>query len=274
MSFARVCFLGTGWLLCVALLSCVSRSGPSQRFVESSALTAPVTNIAVTDPNNFSFAAVGDLHIGGGGTSRLTNILQQADAQGAEFSILLGDIVDKGAEIDFAAVDTAANALGYAARLVTVVGNHDIFYDGWTHWKQHWGPSHYRVTVGNARFFILDTADGTLGEDQMDWLEAQLAQPWTGHTFLCSHYGPDAPNYLRLANADEAVQFMAVAKKYGVTASLAAHYHSYLKKQISGVDYVIAGGGGGKRMDPIHDFFFVLVKVNGSTVTYELKIVN
>lgn len=263
--------LGGVWALMAAFLSCVSRTGPGQRFSESRALMPPVASVAVADPDRFSFAAIGDLHIGGGGTGRLREVIQQTSALGGEFAVLLGDIVDKGDEGDFIAVNNEATGLAFQNRLLRVIGNHDVFYDGWTHWKRHFGPSHYRVTAGNSRFFVLDTADGTIGEDQMEWLESQLAEPWTGHTFLCQHYPPIGPNYLRLAVQDEATHLMRLARTHRVTAVLAGHYHSYLNREVAGTDYVIAGGGGGRRMDPIRDHFFVLVKVDGSNVSYELR---
>jgi hypothetical protein len=39
------------------------------------------------------------------------------------------------------------------------------------------------------------------------------------------------------------------------------------------VDYVVAGGGGGRRMKPVEDYFFVQVSVSKNGIQYQLKIV-
>src|SRR6476659_2629341 len=80
----------------VGLGSCVSRTVPSERFTASLSLSAPTNSVSVEDSRHFTFAAVGDLHIGSQDTSRLTRILSAAQAEGDAFVILLGDIVDKG----------------------------------------------------------------------------------------------------------------------------------------------------------------------------------
>jgi 3',5'-cyclic AMP phosphodiesterase CpdA len=95
---------------------------------------------------------VGDLHIANGNTERLEQILTLAAAEGDEFVILLGDIVDKGDEASFLAVDSAIRNSSFGGKVLPLLGNHDIFSNGWQLFKEQWGASHYAVTVGNSRF--------------------------------------------------------------------------------------------------------------------------
>lgn len=236
--------------------------------------TAPTLPPGVTD--QFSFAMVGDLHLGGGNTDRLRHILNAATAEGDQFVLFLGDIVDLGTEVDVQAFHQAIADTGWTGKAFSVAGNHDIFYDGWTHYRNLTGSSTYSFSVGNAKFIALDTADASLGRRQTDWLRQQLAGPQPAHVFLMSHYPPVAPTqetYLKFSSETEALNLMALCTQSGVRGWLAAHYHSYNNQKIAGVDYIIAGGGGGRRMDPVRDYFFVQAQINVGEVTYHLRTV-
>lgn len=260
----------------LVLVGCNSKTGWDERFRESSQLSAPVLTITPADPQNFTFAMVGDLHIGGTDTDRFRRILQAAQAEGDSFVVLLGDIADKGEAESFLAAQAALKDYGFENKVISIVGNHDIFGDGWPAYRNVWGPSHFSADVGNSRFIALDSADGTLGVEQFDWLLEQLGRSPLSHTFILSHYMPVVPGqrtYLRLANQLEAERLMSLASKKSVTGLFGGHYHSFCKEKIAEVDYVVAGGGGGKRMKPVEDYFFIQVVVSQSSVTYQLKIV-
>lgn len=234
------------------------------------------SGVSVADPEVFNFAMVGDLHIGGQDTTRFRRMLSQARAEGDSFIILLGDMVDQGEREDYVAFLAALGETGWQGKFFPVVGNHDIFEGGWNHYKELLGPSHYTFQVGNAKFIVVDTADATVGEDQRDWLVSELGKPRPTHVFLVSHYLPVIPGqrtYLKLANEAEALETMKLCTIHGVSGWFGAHYHSFSVGRIENVDYVVAGGGGGRRMDPIHENFFVRVRISGNNVSYQLRIV-
>ncbi len=255
------------------VLGCVSRTLPEARFAQSQTLAGGQLNVVPADPDKLNFVAVGDLHVKGGDVSRLSRILDGATAAGDDLVVLLGDIVDTGEISDVEAVWQTIRDKGWDGRVAAVIGNHDIFHGGWEPWTANAGPSHYTFTVGNQNFIVLDTADGTLGETQTQWLEEQLASFPNGRRFLLSHYLPVVPGvrtYLRLSDEQEALRVRAIAHRYGVSAWLGGHYHSYVTGIVDGVRYVVAGGGGGRRMPPVLNYFYVRVKVNGEEVTTEM----
>jgi predicted phosphodiesterase len=265
--------------LLIFLLSCVSKTIPEERFKDSQSLTL-ATSITPGNANNFSFAMVGDIHSGNGGTGRFPTILAQAQADGAEFLILLGDSVDQGQEIDYQAITAQVAGSFFANKTLYAIGNHDIFYDGWQYYKNYFGPSYYSINIGNSKFITLDTADGGLGPSQTAWLKTELDKTPATNTFILSHYLPVIPDsqflpielrYLKFSNNTEAKTLMNLAAKKNVRGWFGGHFHSYAKENYSGVDYVVAGGGGGKRMGHVLDFFYVLVQVTGTQVTYTLK---
>jgi len=246
-----------------------------ERLRESGELSAPPVSVSLSDPENYSFAVVGDLHILGGDTARTRKILTQAAAENDAFVIFLGDIVDKGDLSDVVAFRDVITELNWTGRAFPVLGNHDIFNDGWTHYRALNGPSRYTVDIGNLRLYVLDTADGTVGAMQREQLEAELAsEGGPALRVLASHYLPMIPEqrtYLKLADDTEALRLMKLAAASHVKAWFGAHYHSYVTGTIEGVDYVCAGGGGGRRMQPVTEFFFVQVQVQKDQLTYHLR---
>ncbi|MFM8269955.1 MAG: metallophosphoesterase family protein [Pseudomonadota bacterium] len=260
----------------LVLLGCESQSTWDQRYRDSQGLAMPAFSATPGDPDNFTFAMVGDLHIGGTDTNRFRTILQTAQSEGDSFIVLLGDIADKGEEASFSAAKDALRDFNFDDKVISILGNHDIFGDGWTEYQKVFGPSHFTVDVGNSRFIALDTADGVVGEEQFDWFLEELNRNPLSHTFVLTHYMPVVPGqqtYLRLANQLEAERMMNLATRKTVTGVFGGHYHSFSQEKISGVDYVVAGGGGGRRMKPIEDYFFVQVLVSQNSIQYQLRVV-
>ena len=255
------------------VVACVSRSLPGERFFASLQLTAPELQVTLGDPSAFSFAMVGDLHIQNANTAWLERMLTELDGRGTPFLVLLGDMVDQGSREDFQGLITLLENRGWKDKTLMVVGNHDVFYEGWEHYKTLVGPSHYRVKVGSLNFIAVDTGDGTVGQDQFDWLQGELAKIPGEPTFIISHYLPVIPGirtYLKLASETESLRLMNLASDSGVMGWLGGHYHSYIHGRVNGVDYVVAGGGGGRRMEPVLENFYVIVNVSGKTASYEM----
>lgn len=268
------------WFLFIGFLcvgSCVSRTTWDERFQQSNALAVPSV-VAPANSNQFTFAMVGDLHVSQGNTDRFKQILKGARDEGDEFIILLGDLVDRGDVGSFSAIKDALKEFGFEGRVLPLLGNHEIFDGGWAEFGSSWGASHYSVTVGNSRFVALDTADGMVGESQFEWLSQELLkQTSSAHTFILSHYMPIVPGqrtYLRLSNQTEAERLMKLGSLRGVRGVFGGHYHSFCRENVGGVEYVVAGGGGGRRMEPIKNHFYVQVLVSGDLVDYRLRLID
>ncbi len=256
----------------IVLGGCVAKSGFEERFKESRRLVAPSFSVTGVSSGDFTFSLVGDVHLGGNDTSRLRVILQAAQDHNDAFIIFLGDMIDKGVKADFETFIAQVKEFGFENRAIYVIGNHDIFDDGWTHFRDLMGPSHYDVTLGNCRFLILDSADGMIGEGQTEWLEKRLKEPAAVHTIVLSHYLPVVPGqrtYLKLANAIESMNLMKLLTRFGVKAWLGGHYHSFTQAEIDKVTYLVAGGGGGRRMEPLKEFFYVRATVQNSRLSFQ-----
>jgi predicted phosphodiesterase len=254
------------------LNQCVSGSNPEDRFAQSEGLAALTLQTPVAQSDRFSFMAVGDTHLKGD-TSRIKRILDSGTSRGSEFFVVLGDIVDRGAWDSYAPLKDLLTTEGWWGKFFSVLGNHDIVEDSWTHYKAMFGPNHYSFDVGNSRFLVLDTADGTIGDRQWEWLEAELDKTRPANTFILSHYMPVVPDvntYLKLSNSEEAAKMLGLCTRKQVTAVLGGHYHSYTARTLGGTRYIVAGGGGGRTMEPVRSHFYVEVRVNGNSIEEEM----
>jgi predicted phosphodiesterase len=68
-----------------------------------------------------------------------------------------------------------------------VLGNHDLFFDGWHNYYNYFGSSTYAFTVKagdiSDLYICLDSGNGTIGSRQLDWLSDLLAKERKNHRF-------------------------------------------------------------------------------------------
>ena len=112
-------------------------------------------------------------------------------------AVHLGDIID--AKTDFAYVEEAlvpqtTHALKRDT-LMAVCGNHDIYFKQWEKFIRAFKTSTYYFVVQTPSgkqdlFIVYDSADGTVGSQQLKWLESTLQWADTQdfrHIVACTH---------------------------------------------------------------------------------------
>ncbi len=172
--------------------------------VESRATCAPVlfgNNLPqVGTESKYSFIVFTDSHFGNSHKERreesflliFKSLLQSKDpAMRPRFIVNIGDTLDGGhsSEADFfnatAArwIETAKEILGVSDyKVYSILGNHDLYNNGWEVWRTRIYPytSFYTFTLNaggpnNFDFWFLDTGNGSLGAEQIEFLEGALA---------------------------------------------------------------------------------------------------
>ena len=114
-------------------------------------------------------------------------------------AVHLGDIIDARTEFEY--VEDALKRhpliemLPSKDTLMAVCGNHDIYFKQWEHFIKTFKTSSYyfvvKTPLGSKDLFIVyDSADGTVGKKQLDWLRETLA--WAKeqdfrHIVACTH---------------------------------------------------------------------------------------
>lgn len=124
--------------------------------------------------NAYEINVMGDSHVGG--VENLDAFFEASQNDNVAAVAMIGDITT-GHETDYNVLAEHLpniDSLPYFA----VVGNHDLYFDGWEHFYSIFGSSSYYFLVKTPNhtdiFFCLDTGGGTLGELQFDWFKNLL----------------------------------------------------------------------------------------------------
>ena len=152
-----------------------------KRFEQSMEMTDDLKVGAIEAQEDYTFYVATDPHINE--TCRNLGIFNDAfrNDSKALFGAILGDCIDaKGKHpyyLEALAYDPERHA--YNRSIYHVLGNHDVYFNGWNNFKEYIGPSVYWFEVlfaeGKDLYISLDTATGTLGRKQAEWLKAFLA---------------------------------------------------------------------------------------------------
>jgi hypothetical protein len=153
----------------------VSFTTANQRFRQSSEWNSrnPAREINVPS-DNYTILCMGDSHVGG--TQNLEIFLDHSKAVNASAVVMIGDLTT-GREQDY---DLFVQCIPSQHTLPSfcLVGNHDLYYDGWSRFYSRFGSSTYFFTMVTPKakdlFICLDTASGTLGNEQIAWLRKVL----------------------------------------------------------------------------------------------------
>lgn len=258
---------------------------------------------------NLTIAIIGDNHRGAITFERL---LKEALSHGPlDLFMHLGDMVNRaGSAYDWQVtfLEPLQRQLPSHARaplVAFVMGNHDIRLNTQSLpdyvaplERLPGSPSryYYALSLGPARFIILDCSlGGQLGEEQLRWLDSELAAPLTQRSpfrILALHCPPHVEFWDRNSWQVEEEQrvnrlrthIVPLLERYHVDLVLAGHEHCYQRGLRNGVHYLISGGGGGQleeREDRVFDHHlykvtrfehhYLLLKVSSTEISIQAR---
>lgn len=150
------------------------------------------------------------------------------------FIICLGDISNLGHDSEYKDFIKFYSDLKTATGLeiYTIPGNHDLYNSGWENWQRyvfpHVGAYRFSTSHGEAAlsWYFIDTANGTLGNPQIEDLEKKLKAD-SNEKIVISHYpiyGDGIP-YYSLQNINERDVLISMFAKNKVKAVIAGHLH-------------------------------------------------
>lgn len=271
------------WLMIIIacyLVSCkadpkglLSSSDVDKRFADSVSLPEEKNDVDIDGgETEFSFIVIADPHVYHGSDSGLTELkaklLQDRDnGINDKFLIACGDISQRGDAEDFQAF---RDILAPEFPVYTTLGNHDIYYDGWYNYREILGKSCYTFKAGpSVRFVSFDSANGTLGRKQKNWLEGVLKSSGEPLCFVFTHFelfSPNSTTIQQYTDIEEAYYLIHLFKKTGVDYVFMGHSHDYYDKKINGTHYVNISGFTDKK-----DYFRFYVNLASRTIKYERK---
>ena len=169
--------------------------GVEKRFEQSKAMIPDLYKGSVSTHQDYTFYVAADPHIDQ--VHDNLDIFNDAlrNDEKASFGVILGDCTDVRDNlqkyVDALAYDPSRHS--YSHELFHILGNHDIFFNGWVDFKELIGPSVYWFEAvfpeGKDLFIALDTATGTLGRKQAEWFRSFLAKNRSNyrHCIILTH---------------------------------------------------------------------------------------
>lgn len=165
-----------------------------------------------------------------------------------------------------------------------VVGNHDITHNGWALFSSLFHSSFYQIyvylpqgtdTIAD-RYIFLDSANGTLGDYQVDLLESESFTPRYNasvrHTFVFTHTNLFRPSSLQFSSTyprEELYYLLNKMVEWNTTIMFCGHVHAWDDREFGGVRYLTLDAmSESNNPDPGDYLVRVHCKADG-TVSYE-----
>jgi 3',5'-cyclic AMP phosphodiesterase CpdA len=148
----------------------------------------PYKEISVTG-TDYSLLIAGDSEVGG--ITNLDTLIARANKPGIEGFVIAGD-VSTGNKNDYNNLKHELDEKNHGPAFL-ILGNHDLFFNGWETYFSCFGSSTYTFTVktkdATDLYICLDSGNGTIGSIQLDWLSDVLEKERKNYRFciLFSH---------------------------------------------------------------------------------------
>ena len=225
-----------------------------------------LSRITVADPNDYSFAVMGDNK----GNRSVFEPLLRDIGQDKEiaFAIDDGDLVDGGTVGHYRRFLSQVQE-NLSIPFLTAIGNHDLDNNGSNkNYKEIFGPTYYSFQVGKGYFIVLDaTTQAGFDKTERQWLEKELQRGQAAKArFIFMHvpvFDARGGTYHKSLPDKDQMDLLNLFRRYKVTHLFASHLHGYFSGMQAGVPYTLTGGAGGylQGKDPEH-FFYHYVKVH------------
>ena len=241
-----------------------------KRFTESMAYNDKAGFARLVVPEDYRIYVCTDTHV----DSTTYNLekfvkLYKSDLL-CPFAIHLGDLVNENHNHEkfFAAVDKVAK--DFPAGKDTIfytVGNHDLYFNQWESYKSFVSTSTYwfdtRTEDGKLLdlFICLDSGEGTLGVEPMNWLRNTLEQKNQENyrhiiVFTHTHMFKKDNSQGHTSNfpLEETYDLTALFTKYHVNMYWSGHDHSRELTNYGGVTYIVLD----TMQDPAEQPFYMI----------------
>jgi predicted phosphodiesterase len=217
-----------------------------------------------------TFAVCGDSR---GGAAVFRRVLAAVVADGSQFLIHTGDLVDQGTDSQWQEFDGII--AGFGLPFYPVPGNHDGLNGKLDGYLIHSGSpaAHYSFDRGPIHFTLADSHNGGINGAELAWLRDDLAATSQPFKIVVLHhpaFDPDGSDHVMAYGNDD---FMALMAEQQVDYVFAGHIHAYARAERDGVVYIYTGGAGAPLYTSGHPqafYHYLRVTVQGEEVTIEV----
>jgi len=247
----------------------------NDRFLQSDVWnkTHSYKNLTVIS-ENYQLLVAADNHIGG--LVNLNKMIVEARKPENLAMVFVGDVVS-GQKEDY---DKLKNVLPDINEVpyFLIVGNHDLYFDGWKTFYEYFGSSSYYFTVQTPQnkdiFICLDSGGGTLGAKQLAWLKNLLSSELSNYRncIIFTHVNFFRENHTRSTNIleTELEVLLPLFAKYQVDMVIMGHNHSRSITDFGNTTYLTMDA----LKDGVSNASFVKLQVSEDKVGYTFQELN
>ena len=202
--------------------------------------------------DDYVIYACTDSHITRKTHLNLDYFMNQYKAETApKIALHLGDIID--AQKNFPCADSIVHFAGQTAAdtLFITPGNHDVYFKQWPIYRNYFKTATYWFETRNGAkkldlFICLDSADGTLGTDQIAWLreilESKSKEGYRRmivftHTHLWKLDG--SQGHTSNMAMEETYELTSLLGQYKIPYVWSGHQHARQSVIFKGVNYIV-----------------------------------
>jgi predicted phosphodiesterase len=232
--------------------------------------TLPLTVTPTGAGTGFRFAACGDSR---GNPDIYGQVLEAVMADGSEFLLHTGDLVNRGTESEWQ--EFQQTMAGFTLPFHPVPGNHDGLdgqLDGYLAYSGA-PAAHYSFDQDPVHFTLVDSHNGGIGAGELAWLRDDLSATTQPIKMVFLHHPPFDPDGTDHIMAFGNEEFMALMAEQQVNHVFAGHIHAYAQAERDGVHYTITGGAGATLYREDHPqayHHYLRVTVQGTEVSIEV----
>lgn len=255
----------------------------ADRFQESLRYNASVPVVHMQMPEEYRLFICTDSHIDSTHYALERFIRAYKADTNPHMCLYLGDLINAQAHFDHA--DSILHLDGVmTSRNDTVFmtcGNHDIYFNQWHIWQQLYGSSTYWFDTYTGTeykkenlldlYICMDTAEGTLGTDQMKWLRKllnEMKDKGYRHIIVFTHTHlfkqDNSQGHTSNLSMEETYELTHLLTDAGVSCYLCGHDHSREVTGYGNVRYITVDSSTDAEPYP----FYMVMEV-GENMTYE-----
>lgn len=237
---------------------------------ETPTVTPTLTTTPASAGREFRFAVAGDSR---DNPQVYRRLLEAVMADGNEFLIHTGDLVNKGTDQQWQAFEKVM--ADFTLPFYPVPGNHDGLDGELDGFLAHSGApaAHYSFDRYPIHFTLADSHNGGISAAELTWLRTDLSATDQPIKMVFLHHPPFDPDGTDHIMAYGSGAFLALMAEMAVDYVFAGHIHAYTQEVRAGVAYYITGGAGAPLYSQNHPQAFhhyLQVSVHDGQVTVEV----
>ena len=246
------------------------------RFEKSMSLHGNKAVATISADESYSIYVCADTHI----ESTYNNLREFAtrlrNSESADFGIMLGDCANPRNTMPnyIEGIKFVEGIQAVDKPIFSIIGNHDLYFNGWNDFYKYLGASVYWFEVeyaeGRDLFIALDSASGTLGKKQIKWLKELLAakRDKYRHCVVLTHtnlfYTDNSQQGSGNMALEETALLTQLFARNRVTLCLQGHDHYREDLMLDGVRYTIVG----TIRDDVANPEYLIIRMSNSGVEY------